>query len=94
MPDGSYRIERYRRTRFFALYDNEGLLAVTTYRKGASALKERLEAQDRKIAELQARFNELALASVTLLPLDTLPASSLNDSPTVHEEIEPFCRQL
>jgi hypothetical protein len=94
MPDGSYRNERYKRTRFFALYDNEGLLAVTAYRKGARALKERLEAQDRKIAELQARFNEVALAPVASLPFDTLPAPSENDSPTVHEEIRPLCRQL
>jgi hypothetical protein len=94
MPDGSYRIERYKRTRFFALYDNEGLLAVTTYRKGARALKDRLKAQDRTIAELQVQFNEMSCASVAALPFDSLAASEMNDSPTVHEEVESFCRQL
>jgi hypothetical protein len=94
MPEGSYRIERYKRTRFFALYDNEGLLAVTTYRKGANVLKQKLEAQDRTIAELQQRFNELACAFRVSLPFDTLPASAVNDRPTVHEELAPFCRQL
>jgi len=94
MPDGSYRIERYKRTRFFALYENEELLAVTAYRKGARALKDRLEAQDRKIAELQARFNEVALAFAVSLPFDSLAALEQTDSPTVHEELELFCRQL
>ena len=94
MPDGSYRIEHYKGTRFFALYDDEGLLAVTAYRKGARALKDRLEAQDRTIAELQERFNERASASVVSLPFDTLPALEQTDSPTVHEDLAPFCRQL
>lgn len=92
MPDGSYRIERYRRTRFFALYDHDELVAVTAYKKGAAAVRERLEAQDRTIAELQERFNERASASVVSLPFDTLPALEQTDSPTVHEEIAPFCR--
>jgi hypothetical protein len=94
MPDGSYRIERYRRTRFFALYDKEGLIAVTAYRKGANALKDRLETQDRTIAALQARFNETACAVAASLPFDTFPAPCEKDNPTVHEEIAPFCRQL
>jgi hypothetical protein len=94
MPDGSYHIERYKRTRFFALYDNEGLLAVTAYRKGACTLKDRLEAQDRTIAELQQQFNEMALAFAVSVPFDSRAAPEQTDSPTVHEEIAPFCRQL
>jgi hypothetical protein len=94
MPDGSYRIERYKRTRFFALYENEELLAVTAYGKGARALKDRLEAQDRTIAALQAQFNEMASAVAVFLPFDTLSVPSENSSPDVHEEIAPFCRQL
>jgi hypothetical protein len=38
--------------------------------KGANTLKEKLETQDRTSAALQARFNELALAS---LSFDILP---------------------
>ena len=90
MPDGSYRIERYRRTRYFALYDKEGLIAVTTCRKGANAVKDRLEAQDRKIEELQVRFNELAAADLVPSLLDTFPAPSRNGGPSYHEEIEPL----
>lgn len=90
MPDGSYRIERYRRTCYFALYDQGGLLAVTTYRKGARALKDRLEAQDRKIEELQARFNELASAYVVSSSFETVPAPSRNGGANPHEEREPL----
>ena len=90
MSDGSYRIERYRRTRYFALYDKEGLLAVTTYRKGARVLKDRLEAQDKKIEELQARFNALAAAYVVSSPFDTVPVPSRNGGPSPYEETEPL----
>ncbi len=36
-------IERYRRTRFWGLYEAGELLCVTVYKKGARAVKERLE---------------------------------------------------
>ena len=91
MPDGSYRIERYRRTRYFALYDKEGLIAVTTYRnKGANAVKERLEAQDGKIEELQARLSALIAADLVPSLLDTFPAPSRNGGASHHEEREPL----
>ena len=38
-----FRIERYGRTRFWALYEAKELLCVTVYKKGAAAVKERLE---------------------------------------------------
>lgn len=37
------RIERYGRTRFWALYEAGELLCLTVYKKGATAVKERLE---------------------------------------------------
>ena len=67
---------------------------MTAYRRGANALKERLEAQDRTIAELQQRFNEMALAFAVSVPFDCLAVPEQIDRPTIHEEIEPFCRQL
>jgi hypothetical protein len=36
-------VERYRRTRFWALYEAGELLCVTVYKKGANAVKERIE---------------------------------------------------
>jgi len=37
------RIERYRRTRFWGLYEAGELLCVTVYKKGAATVKERIE---------------------------------------------------
>ncbi len=36
-------VERYRRTRFWAVYECGELLCVTVYKKGASAVKQRIE---------------------------------------------------
>lgn len=36
-------VERYRKTRFWALYDSGELVCVTVYEKGANAVKLRLE---------------------------------------------------
>ena len=41
----TYTIERWKRSRFWAVTDDSGaLVCVCAYRKGAQALKERLEA--------------------------------------------------
>jgi len=37
------RIERYRRTRFWGLYEAGELLCVTVYKKGAETVKKRIE---------------------------------------------------
>lgn len=37
------KIERYRRTRFWGLYEAGTLLCVTVYKKGAEAVKTRIE---------------------------------------------------
>ena len=47
-----YRVARYPYSRFYALYDGDQLLAVTVYKKGAEAVRERLQAQEARIAEL------------------------------------------
>ena len=36
-------VERYRKTRFWAVYEFGELLCVTVYKKGALAVKKRLE---------------------------------------------------
>ena len=36
-------VERYRKTRFWAVYDAGELVCVTVYKKGANAVKARLE---------------------------------------------------
>jgi hypothetical protein len=63
-------ISRYHSSRNFALYDDNGLIAVTVYKKGAETVQERLETDARTIADLQrqlaeqtARFREQATQS-------------------------------
>lgn len=35
-------VKRYRKTRFWAVYDADELICVTVYKKGANAVKRRL----------------------------------------------------
>jgi len=35
-------VERYRKTRFWAVYEHGELLCVTVYKKGANAVKQRI----------------------------------------------------
>jgi hypothetical protein len=59
--DSEFRIERYGRTRFWALYEGETLLAVTVYRRGAEKVRERLQTQEVRIAELTQALREAGL---------------------------------
>jgi hypothetical protein len=47
-----YRVAHYPHSRFYALYDGDELLAVTVYKKGAEAVRDRLQAQEARIAQL------------------------------------------
>ena len=48
------RIERYKHTRHWALYDGSELVAVTVYRRGAQEVRRRLAAQPRAAADAAA----------------------------------------
>jgi hypothetical protein len=48
-------VERYRKTRFWAVYEAGELLCVTVYRKGAIAVKERLERQDIRVPDAESK---------------------------------------
>jgi len=48
------RIERYKHTRHWALYDGAELVVVTVYRRGAQEVQRRLAAQPRAVAEAAA----------------------------------------
>lgn len=43
MTGAALTVERYRRTRFWGLYEAGTLLCVTVYKKGAVAVKTRIE---------------------------------------------------
>jgi hypothetical protein len=49
-------IERYRKTRFWAVYDSEELVCVTAYKKGAVALKKRLETTLCRLAPVEVQL--------------------------------------
>jgi hypothetical protein len=49
-------VSRYHSSRNFALYDGEDFVAMTVYRKGAEAIRERLEADAQVIANLQRQI--------------------------------------
>jgi len=48
------RIERYKNTRHWALYDGAELVVVTVYRRGAREVQRRLEAQSPAAAQAAA----------------------------------------
>ena len=49
----NYWIDRYSE-RFFAVYSDNDLVAVTVYKKGAHAIKERLEKLEAEIEKLRS----------------------------------------
>jgi hypothetical protein len=53
-----YRVDHYGKSRNFAAYEGQTIIAVTLYRKGAAEIMARLEEKDRRIAALE---NQLAL---------------------------------
>jgi hypothetical protein len=87
--EGRFHISRYHSSRNFALYDGENLVAVTVYRKGAEAIRERLEADAKTIEDLQRRIAErpaLAVyfreqATATPRPSEQLPLLAAEDMP-------------
>jgi hypothetical protein len=58
-PVGRYHVAHYGKGRNFALYENNTLLAVTVYKRGAEAIQRALEARDAVIAEQAARIEQL-----------------------------------
>ena len=61
-----YRVARYPYSRFYALYDGDELLAVTVYKKGAEAVRDRLQAQEARIAQLtQALYSQGEVSPAT-----------------------------
>lgn len=55
------RVEKYGR-RTFAVYEADALLAVVCYRKGAEAIRLRIDELRQRVANLEARLNAAAPA--------------------------------
>ena len=65
--DSYYRIERYKNTRHWALYDGEELVTVTVYKRGAESVKQRLEDLEKRLAELASANDPQPPGAVTRL---------------------------
>lgn len=53
------RVEKYGQ-RAFAVYEGDALLAVVCYRKGAEALRSRIDGLRQRVADLEDRLRESA----------------------------------
>jgi hypothetical protein len=48
-------VKRYRKTRFWAVYDADELVCVTVYKKGANAVKMRLDGTQLPVGRAEER---------------------------------------
>ena len=64
-----YRVDHYGKSRNFAAYEGQTIIAVTLYRKGAAEITARLEEKDRSIAALESQLAAVSQSQVsTALP--------------------------
>ena len=70
-PHSRYRVDHYGKSRNFAAYEGQTIIAVTLYRKGAAEITARLEEKDRSIAALESQLAAVSQSQVSplFLPL-------------------------
>ena len=68
-----YRVDHYGKSRNFAAYEGQTIIAVTLYRKGAAEITARLEEKDRRIAALESQLAAMSEAQVFPVPSSTEP---------------------
>ena len=59
-----YRVDHYGKSRNFAAYEGQTIIAVTLYRKGAAEIIARLEEKDRNIAPLESQLATISESQV------------------------------
>jgi len=77
-PQSRYRVEHYGKSRNFAAYEGQTIIAVTLYRKGAVEIKGRLEEKDRIIATLESQLAAVSQSQVS----SALPSAEPVTAPT------------
>ena len=60
-----YRVDHYGKSRNFAAYEGQTIIAVTLYRKGAAEITARLEDKDRRIAALESQLAAVSQSQVS-----------------------------
>ena len=68
-----YRIDHYGKSRNFAAYEGQTLIAVTLYRKGATEIMARLAEKDRRIAALESQLATMSESQVFPVPSSAEP---------------------
>ena len=63
-PQGRYRVDHYGKSRNFAAYEGQSLIAVTLYRKGAAEITARLEEKDGRIAALESQLAAVSQSQI------------------------------
>jgi hypothetical protein len=62
-PQSRYRVDHYGKSRNFAAYEGQTIIAVTLYRKGAAEITARLEEKDLRIAALESQLDAVSQSS-------------------------------
>src|SRR5215471_21510285 len=68
-----YRVDHYGKSRNFAAYEGQAIIAVTLYRKGAAEITARLEEKDRRIAALESQLAAMSESQVFPVPSSAEP---------------------
>ena len=68
-----YRVDHYGKSRNFAAYEGQTIIAVTLYRKGATEITKRLEDKDRSIAALESQLAAMSESQVFPVPSSAEP---------------------
>jgi hypothetical protein len=68
-----YRVDHYGKSRNFAAYEGQTIIAVTLYRKGATEITARLEEKDRRIAALESQLAAMSESQVFPVPSSAEP---------------------
>jgi len=80
------RIERYKNTRHWALYDGHELVVVTGYRRGAQEVQRRLAAQGPAATEATA---QAAAVEAAAPPAQALPAPAREAAQAARARAQP-----
>ena len=68
-----YRVEHYGKSRNFAAYEGQTIIAVTLYRKGAAEIIARLAEKDGRIAALESQLATKSESQVSSAPPSAEP---------------------
>jgi hypothetical protein len=71
-----YRVDHYGKSRHFAAYEGQTIIAVTLYRKGAAEITARLAEKDRRIAALESQLATMAESQVFPVPSSAEPVTA------------------